>query len=533
MNNAWQVTKTLFLRLRFIFVFIVIGIVVGNWAWIKNVADRVTRPRTAEETATGDIEYFCPMHPTVVRANNKEKCPNCGMPLSKRKRGEVVQLPGGVINRVQLTPFRIVQGRLSTEEIGYRALVREIRTVGTLDWDERRISHPSVRVAGRVDELFVNFVGARVKKGDPLYKLYSPDLATTQEEYLLAIKAVEDTKDAGAEAAGRSKRLVEASRERLRLWGLTEEQLAELEKTRKATSHVTIASPVAGIVIKKAIDLGHYVVMGEDPWTLVDDAVMWMQAEIFERDLPLIRIGQTVELSSEAWSGKPLEGRIVFIAATVEAETRTTKVRVEVPNADSQLKAGMYVTAILRVPLSGVKAPEGKETPSPAKTIYACEMHPEEVYNEPGVCIKPPCQGPPPMKLAKEPIPEGSRLLYVCPEHPDVTSDKPGTCPHSGKKLVYRVVKDSMVPSGDRILAIPFSAVVDTGDRKVVFLQRDYGIFDAVKIEVGPRAGEYYPVIKGVAAGDRVVTQGAFLLDAETRLNPAAGAAYFGAEMKK
>jgi Cu(I)/Ag(I) efflux system membrane fusion protein len=361
MNNTWQVTKTLFLRLRFIFVFIVIGLVVGNWAWIKNVADRVTRPGTPGETAAGDVEWFCPMHPSVVRPNAKEKCPICGMPLSKRKRGEVSKLPDGVLSRLQFTPFRIAQGGLSTEEIGYRTLVREIRAVGTLDWDERRISHPSVRVAGRVDELFVNFVGARVKKGDPLYKLYSPDLATTQEEYLLAIKAVEDTKDAGAEAAGRSKRLVESSRERLRLWGMTDDQLAEIEKTRKATSHVTITSPVAGIVIKKAIDLGHYVVVGEDPWTLADDSVMWMQAEIFERDLPLVKVGQLVEITSEAWTGKALQGRIVFIAATVEAETRTTKVRVEVPNAELKLKAGMYVNAVLRVPL-------GKEQ----EVFYGC-----------------------------------------------------------------------------------------------------------------------------------------------------------------
>src|SRR6185436_8610791 len=138
--------------------------------------------------------------------------------------------------------------------------------------------HPSVRVAGRVDELYVNFVGARVKKGDPLYKLYSPDLLSTQEEYLLALKSVEELKDALPAARERAKRLAESSRERLRLWGLSDEQLERIEKSRQATQHLTIPSPVAGLVIKKSIDLGHYVAVGEDPWTLVDDAVMWMQA---------------------------------------------------------------------------------------------------------------------------------------------------------------------------------------------------------------------------------------------------------------
>jgi Cu(I)/Ag(I) efflux system membrane fusion protein len=533
MNNAVQVVKTLFLRLRFIFVFIVIALIVGRWSWIMNVADRITRPKTVAEAATAGFEWFCPMHPTVVRGDNKEKCPLCGMPLSKRKHGEVVKLPAGVLSRLQLTPFRIQQAGVAVEEIGFRPLVRELRTVGTMEWDDRRMSHPSVRVAGRVDELYVNFVGARVKKGDPLYKLYSPDLSSTQVEYLLALKAIEETKDASADAVGRAKRLAESSRERLRLWGLTDEQLDLLEKSRQATSHVTITSPVAGLVIKKAIDLGHYVVVGEDPWTLVDDSVMWLQAEIFERDLALVKLDQQVELSSEAWPGAPVLGRIVFIAPTVEPETRTTKVRIEVPNPGSLFKAGMYMTAVFRVPLTGQKGPDVKQSPSPARDIYTCEMHPEEVYDQPGVCIKFPCQGPPPMKLAKEPIPAGSRLMYVCPEHPDEISDKPGTCPRSGKKLAYRIVKDSLLPSPERILAVPFSALIDTGLRKVVFLERAYGTFDSVEIEVGPRAGEYYPVLKGLAAGDRVVVQGAFLLDAETRLNPAAAAAYFGAEMKK
>jgi Cu(I)/Ag(I) efflux system membrane fusion protein len=325
------------------------------------MVDKYTRPSTAGETATGDVEYFCPMHPSVVRADPKEKCPICGMPLSKRKKGEATALPLGVLSRLNLNEHRRQQGGLATEEIGYRALVREIRAVGTLAWDERRISHPSVRVAGRVDELFVNFVGARVKKGDPLYRLYSPDLVTTQEEYLLAVKTLEESKEASVEAMGRSRRLVESTRERLRLWGLTDEQLAELEKSRKASSHVTIASPVGGVVIKKDIDLGHYVNVGDDPWTLADDSAMWLQVEVFERDLPLVKVGQGVEITSEAWAGKALQGRIVFIAPTVEAETRTTKVRVEVPNPDGRLKSGMYVAAALRVPL-------GKEQ----EVFYGC-----------------------------------------------------------------------------------------------------------------------------------------------------------------
>lgn len=361
MSNAWQVTKTLFLRLRFIFVFIVIAVLFGNWAWIMNVADHLMRPKQASDGVVGEFEWFCPMHPSVVRKDNKEKCPICGMPLSRRKRGEKPVLPDGVLSRVTVSGLRYAQLGASTEEIGYRTLVREIRTVGTMEWDERKISHPSVRVAGRVDELYVNFTGARVKKGDPLYKLYSPDLVSTQEEYLLAIKGVADAKDAPAAAQERAKRLVDSTRERMRLWGITDEQIAELEKTRKAQTHLTIASPVSGVVIKKAIDLGHYVVVGEDPWTLADDSMLWMQAEIFERDLALVKVGQLVDLTTEAQPDKSVAGRVVFIAPEVSPETRTTKVRVEVPNPDGRLKAGMFVTALLRVPL-------GKEQ----EVFYGC-----------------------------------------------------------------------------------------------------------------------------------------------------------------
>jgi hypothetical protein len=163
------------------------------------------------------------------------------------------------------------------------------------------------------------------------------------------------------------------------------------------------------------------------------------------------------------------------------------------------------------------------------------------------------------MVLEERQLAPGSKVVYVCPQHPEVVSDKPGACPKDGKKLHYRILSDTsrvaeawacpMHPErtaggklqcpdcgttmrhveSEELLAVPFSAVIDTGTRKVVFLDKGHGTFDAVEVQVGPRAGEYYPALKGLAAGDRVVTNGAFLLDAETRLNPAAAAAYFGA----
>ena len=188
------------------------------------------------------------------------------------------------------------------------------------------------------------------------------------------------------------------------------------------------------------------------------------------------------------------------------------------------------------------------------RSIWVCDMHPDHVYEKPGVCER--CDG---MQLEERKILPGSKLVFTCPDHPEVVSEKPGVCPKDGKPLPYKVVSEStrsaetwacpMHPDrtgtgkapcpdcgtemkhyeAEQLLSIPFSAVIDTGFRKVVFVDRGRGVFDAVEVTLGPRGGEYYEVLKGLAAGDRVVTAGSFLLDAETRLNPAAGAAYFGA----
>lgn len=737
-GGVLQFLEILFLRLRFILLFVVIGLVSWKWELIMNTVDRYTRPRQAQDLVKGEFEWFCPMHPTIIRADDKEKCPICGMPLSRRKRGEQIQLPPGVVAHVQLSPYRIKQAGVATEEIGYKSLIRELRTVGLIDWDERRISRIAARFAGRADELAVNFTGVRVRKGDPLYKVYSPDLATTEEEYLLALKSYEElNKPESGDAADRARRLVESTRQRMKLWGLSDEQIQALEKAKKVDTYVAIESPVAGIVIKKDVAAGQQLMMGDMPYTLVDDSAVWMLAEVFERDMNLVKIGRTVEITAEAFPGESFMGKVSFVSPQIDPSTRTVKVRVDVENPQSRLKQGMFVTAVLRIPVGGMgeifygcceacpdvhedkpgkctkcamelvkkggvkpdateepahvhvhdekksevpelkdlypkkdappadgkaqykcsmdggtretpgpcpkcqmalteedrvkkskpkeeklvpapatqepakpeapkPAPEMKpeppktdaapkpqepkefvykcpmdgavrETPGPCpkckmtlddrykvpkppteKTIYVCDVHPEEVFDKPGQCFKESCNG---MVLEPRKIVPGAKLIYVCPVHPEVKADSPGVCPKEkcGKKLGFKVVSEAtqlseiwacmlhpnMTAGGklqcpdcgrdmkhlevEQVLAVPFSAVIDTGIRKVVFVDKGHGTFDAMLIEVGPRAGEYYPILKGLAAGDRVVTAGAFLLDAETRLNPAAGVIYFGA----
>lgn len=351
---VWQVTKTIFVRLRFILMFVVVGLIVGNWALIMNVVDRLTRPAKAPDLVQGEFEWYCPMHPTVVRPDPSQNCPICGMPLSKRRKGEKVQMPPGVLAQLQLTPYRIRQAGLATEEVGYRTLVREIRTVGIIDWDERRYARLSSRVTGRADRLMVNFTGVKVKAGDPLYALYSPDLVTTQDEYILAVKTLEEVSAlpaAGAEAIARARRLADSAAERLRLWGITEAQIQELTKNRRASTHLTIHSPISGTVIEKRINAGDYVREGDNPYTIVDDTVVWVNAEVFERDIALVGDGEAVEITTEAYPAESFRGVVSFIQPTLERDTRTVKVRIDAENREGKLKPGMYVTAALRVPL--------------------------------------------------------------------------------------------------------------------------------------------------------------------------------------
>ncbi len=519
--------EILFVRLRFLLVFIAIGFLVGKWDWIMNHVNRWTRSAGEVGKGSTEFEWYCPMHPAVVR-DRDGKCPVCGMPLSVRKHGEKTPLPPGVLVRHKLSPQRVRQAGVATEEIRYLPLEREIHTAGSIEFDERRITDVSARIAGRADELYVSFTGARVMKGDRLYRVYSPDLVTTQEEYLLALKAV----DAIAarpqheeEAVARARSLADAARGRLLLWGISPDQVEAIEKTRRAETHLTVHSPVSGVVYKKDIHAGHFVEMGADPYTIADDSVVWFQAEVFEGDIGLVREGLEAEISAEAHPGEVFRGIVAYIQPTLAMDTRTVKVRIELPNPDGKLKPGMYAAAVLRIPLG--RPLEAAAAPPAERKIYVCDMHPEEVFAAPGKCQK--CGD---MVLEERKLPAGVRVVYVCPDHPQAAFDKPGVCPVDKSPLHYRLIGEPTLPDG-RVLAVPVSAVIDGGLRRIVFREVESGTFEAVEVVLGPRAGGHYQVLAGLLPGERVVSAGAFLLDAEARLDRAASVTYFGASGKE
>ncbi len=496
LQSIWAFVRILNVRLRFIFLMVLVGVISSQWENIMNHYDRLTRPqRVAYMVESRETEYYCPMHPNIVRAE-PGNCPICGMPLVKRAKTGSHQLPEGVLSQVQLTPQKVQLGRIGTSPVEYQLLSREIRTVGIVDYDETRRAFISSRIKGRIDNVLVNYVGQHVEKGDPLVQIYSPDLLVAQQELLTAIRALEQQKGADSFVHEGNKSLVESSRQKLLLWGITEEQVNEIVRRGTPDTHLIIYSPLSGIVTEKNVLAGHYVNEGDDLYTIADLSVVWMQAKIFEDQIGGVQIGTAVQVTSTAYPNETFAGRITFIAYSVDPGTRTISARVEIANPDDQLKPGMYASAVIRLPSGKVQEIAQQETP-PAFVPVADQHHPDAT--------------------AAEHFATG----YFCPIYPDRLYDKPELCPID--KFPFKFVKV------EKVLAVPVSAVINTGTRQVVYRETTPGVFDMVEVQLGSRAGEYYPVISGLSAGEQIATAGAFLVDAENRLNPSVGAQYFGA----
>jgi Cu(I)/Ag(I) efflux system membrane fusion protein len=460
--------RILNVRLRFILLMVVTGLVAAQWDQIAARWERLTRPRAVAGEA-GTVEHYCPMHPSVVRAE-PANCPICGMHLSRRAKGEAAALPAGVVARVALGPQRVALAGIAVAEVAYRDLAREIRAVGAIAPDERRVARIAARVAGRIERLHVSSAGERVAAGAPIVDLYSPDLASAQQEYLTA-----RARAAAPGADSTARWLVDAARERMRLWGLTDDQILALERRGVVRPTLAVLAPLGGQVTRLAARVGQYVSQGTELCAVADLARLWAEVQVDETDLFEVRAGQRVSILTVGTAGPPIEGTVRFVEPAIDPDTRRALVRVEVANDGLELLPGAYVEARIRV--GEAVAPAGAD-----------------------------------------------RVKYICSMCPEVAEAAPGRCPTCGMNLV-RVE----APAGGGVLAVPESAIVDTGARRLVYLEREPGVFDAVAVEVGPPSGGFREVRAGLAPGDRVVTQGAFLVDAEVRLNPAAAGSYFGA----
>ncbi len=333
------------------------GLVFAYWDTLWNYYEKYTRPQGEHIAASSEFEFFCPMHPSVVQ-EHPGNCPICGMPLSKRKKGEKTSLPEGVASRVQLAPYRIAQAGIRTAEASYVPLSESLTTVGSVTFDERRLARISSKLKGmsRVEKLAVNFTGTLVEAGDVLAEVYNPELYQAVRELLLAQERAREAPAASSSLArsllGGGEDLVRMATEKLRLWGITQEQIDEILRTGKAESRMPIVAPLCGVVVRKNVVEGQYVAEGDPLFEIADLSHVWIIAQIYEDQIALVRVGQAVEATVEAYPGVVFKGKVAFLDPALNPATRTLNVRYDLENSDGRLQPGMFATVTLRTPLA-------------------------------------------------------------------------------------------------------------------------------------------------------------------------------------
>ena len=261
---------------------------------------------------------------------------------------------GSGLGQIYIAPERQQLIGVKSASAEMTSLTKEIRTVARVAYDETKLTHIHTKVTGFIEEVFVDYLGKSVKAGEPLFTIYSPDLVATQQEYLLALKSNAVLKDSAFPwVSGGSKNLLEAARQRLLLWDIGTAEIEAVEKRGEVKRALPINSPVTGVVMERqAYHHGRYVTPEMDLYTIVDLSTVWVLGQVYESDLPFLKLGQTVQIELPYSSNlNRRQGRIVFISPTLDPKTRAVEVRVEFPNPDLTFKPDMFVNFKLSVPL--------------------------------------------------------------------------------------------------------------------------------------------------------------------------------------
>jgi len=244
---------------------------------------------------------------------------------------------------VKIDPITVQNIGVRTELVKRRPLKRIIRTVGRIDYNERKIEHIHAKIEGWIEKLYVDFTGQEVKKGDPLLDIYSPELVSTQEEYLLALRFRKSLLHSPfKEVAKGANSLIKSTKRRLLFWDITEAQIKALEEKGEVKKTMTLHSPTRGIVKEKMALEGMYIRPGMNLFTIADISTVWVYADIYEYELPWIKLGQRAEMELSYLPGKTFIGKVTYIYPYLQKKTRTAKIRMEFPNPNWELKPDMY-----------------------------------------------------------------------------------------------------------------------------------------------------------------------------------------------
>ena len=252
---------------------------------------------------------------------------------------------------VLVSPLKQQMIGVKTEPAAIRDLTHTIRTVGQVEVDETRLTHMHTKLEGWVQELYVKFTGERVKKDQKLFELYSPELVSTQEEYLLALKAVKSLGNSEfPEIAQNAKSLLEVTRQRFSLWDITPDHIRDLEKTGKVLRTLPLHAPSSGYVMHMAVREGMHVTPSMELYALADLSTVWVLADVYEYEIPLVELGQQATMTLSYFPGQTFKGKVTYVYPTLETKTRTVKVRFELRNPEWALKPGMFANIDLQIP---------------------------------------------------------------------------------------------------------------------------------------------------------------------------------------
>jgi Cu(I)/Ag(I) efflux system membrane fusion protein len=315
--------------------FVVAGIFLG-WLFFHHSAPSSAKQNLEAGYPKGTI-WTCAMHPQI-RMDHPGKCPICGMTLIPLKQ-DTAKVDS---NAIVMTPDAIQLANIQTSVVTRQNAVRNLQLYGKIAPDERLVQTLPSYVAGRIQQLNLNFTGESVTKGENIALIYSPDLVTAQKELLEAVKMQKSYPN-----------ILPAAKEKLKEWNLTDAQIAHIESSGQIQHNFEVKSPVSGVVLVKRINVGDYVSAGDPLYEVSNLSRVWALFDAYESDLPWLKLGDAISFTSESFPGKVFKGRISFIDPVINPDTRTASVRVEIDNSNGSLKPGMFITGSSRSVLSG------------------------------------------------------------------------------------------------------------------------------------------------------------------------------------
>jgi Cu(I)/Ag(I) efflux system membrane fusion protein len=376
-----------------------------------------------DQPARKILYWYDPMHP-AYKSDKPGIAPDCGMDLVPKYADEdaaTETAPG----TVKISPEKQQLIGIRTTTVEREPLVRTLRTTGQVTADESKLGHVHVKVNGWIDKVYADYIGQLVKKGQPLFTLYSPDLLATEQEYLIALRGENYLGKAPyREASEGADSLLRATRDRLRLWDISDEQIKHIEQTGTVERTLTFYSPISGFVLERKAFPQTSVAPDTELYTLADLSTVWVNADVFEYELPYVRVGQAAEMELSYAPGRTYKGRVTYISPLLDPQTHTAKVRLEFANPEFELKPQMFADVRIRID-----------------------------YGRP--------------------------------------------------------------------IVIPQEAVLDSGDKQVVFVALGDGRFEPRKVQLGAQVDGKVVVLSGLHPGDNIVSSGNFLIDSESQLKTA------------